>query len=578
MTAFKRTILFCLFFSAFSSINSAEGPTVEDIQALENLKLGTDVVKDDEREFREIQTSTNKEIDQECDNCIFGYELFTTTPTTFSLSSNVSIPPNYTLGPGDKLTIELYGNENSTKEGYITRTGTLHVGPLGPITLAGLTFSEAKSLISKKVKNELIGTDVFITLSELRSINVYIVGAAYKPGTYTLSGLSNITNALFSSGGPNKSGSLRNIQLKRNGETIKEFDLYKLLLKGDTSDDARLQDGDAIFIPLINKTVRIEGSVPRPSIYELKEGEKLSDILGFAGFINLNGKIELSRVNLELNGREFTLFSSNNNEKISQLAQRGDTINVVNSSNLESRNVVISGEVLYPGNYGINAGDTLLTLINKAGGFRIGAYSAGAVFKREEVAKMQKEAYLKTADALDKSIINAVSSGIPIEGETYFALKQFVAELRAIEPTGRRVVEADLFLLKSDPRLNFTLNDGDSLYIPPRSSSVTVIGEVLNGASHIYDQNSNINDYIKLSGGLTEGADKTQIFIVLPNGQAIQLKKRLFGTNNSTLILPGSTIVVSRNPDPFNWLKLASVVTPVLSNLAVSAAAIAAIK
>ena len=143
----------------------AEGPTVEQLQALE--KLNPDIQGQQDKEYIEIQTSTEKEGDI-CDNCIYGYDLFTSTPTTFSLLSDVPIPPDYMLGPGDKLSIEYFGNENLTKEGFIGRTGILHLPLLGPVTLAGLTFSEANSLITRKVKSELIGMEVFITLSELR--------------------------------------------------------------------------------------------------------------------------------------------------------------------------------------------------------------------------------------------------------------------------------------------------------------------------------------------------------------------------------------------------------------------------
>ena len=578
----RNFLIYSFVFSFIISVEAAEGPTVEDIQSIEAMRLGEDVVLDAGREFREIQTSTTKpnpgdEDFIECSDCIYGYETFNSAPTTFSLSSDVPIPPDYVLGPGDKLTIEYYGTENLKKEGYIVRTGSFHLPLLGPVTLAGLTFNQASNLIAKKVKSELIGTEIFITLSELRSITIYVVGAAYKPGTYTVSGLSTITNALFASGGPDENGSLRNIELKRNGKIIKNYDFYDLILNGDTSSDSRMQQGDVLFIPLIKKSASIKGRVLRPSRYEIKDKERVSALLDFSGFKDQNGKLELSRLNLETNTREFTLFEGKGFLADDFLLEDGDVLSIVNNSNLESRNVLIEGEVFYPGYYGINRGESLYSLIQKAGGLKDSAYTPGAIFTREDVKLIQKRGYLQTADSLEKSLIDAVSQGAAIEGEAYLSIKEFIATLRAKDPAGRQVIETDVFLLKSDPRLNILLQDGDTLLIPKRSSSISVVGEVLNLATHIYKEELAIEDYIRLSGGYSAGADKSKVFVILPNGQSILLKDRLFGNKSSSQLLPGSTIVVSRDPDPFNAFKLISVLTPTLADLAVSAAAIASI-
>ena len=582
MINFVSKLLLLTSFLVAISLDSAEGPTTEQMQALESLRQGQDISTEtnQNKEFREIQTSTNKadnEDYEECLDCIYGYELFRSTPTTFSLLSDVPIPPDYLLGPGDKVRIEYYGNENSNKNGYITRGGTFHLPLLGPVTIAGLTLSDAIDLITKKVESELIGTEVFVTISELRSINVYLVGAAYKPGSYTVSALSTLTNALFAAGGPNEFGSLRNIELKRGGELIQEFDLYELILKGNIDNDLRLQQGDVIFIPLQKRTVEINGSVKRPGKFEIVENEKITDLLGYAGYSDRNGRIELSRVDYKDSRRNFTLFNVNELDKLEQELVDGDFLNVLNSSELLSNNVYISGEVLYPGYYGINAGDTILDLIEKSGGLKNTAYTPGAIFTREDVAILQKESYVKTAESLEKSLVDAISTGAQIEGEAYVAIQQFIQQLKNQEPIGRQVIEADSFLLRSDPRLNISLQNGDTLHFPRRSSALTVVGEVLNSATHIYKQGYTVQDYIKLSGGLTSGADPKKIFIILPNGQSVQSNPRLFGRGGSASLLPGSTVVVSRNPDPFDWLKLTGIITPVLSDLAVSAAAISAI-
>ena len=557
-------------------ISAAEVPTVEDIQALESMKLGEDIVK--EQKYKEIQTSTLKEEEEEvCGECIFGYDFFNSTPTTFALSSNVPIPTDYTLGPGDKILVEFFGTNSEKKEGYISRLGTFNLPLLGPINLAGLKFSAAETLIQKRVGQELIGTDVYLSLSEMRSINVYVVGAAYKPGTYTVSSLASLTNVVLASGGPSKNGSLRNIQVKRKGVLINSYDFYDLILKGDTSKDIRLQESDAVFFPLIENKIKIYGSVRRPGIYEIKKGEDLASIISFAGLTDRQDKkIQFSRFNEELKKRDVQMLQDNE-KSLKIVLKDGDAINIVSSAAIKTLNVKIEGEVIYPGFYDISAGETVLDLINKAGGMSSQAYPEAAVFTRALVAEQQKSSNEKNADNLEKSLIDAVSSGSEIDGEAYAAISGFISRLREIEPIGRQVVTIDPYALNTDPKYNFTMQDGDVLSIPKRSSSVSVVGEVLNSTTHIYDEDLTVQDYIGLSGGITDGADLSKIFVIMPNGQAVVYKQRLFQNDISNSLLPGSTIVVSRDPDPFNWLRLTSIITPILSDLAVSAAAIAAI-
>jgi len=570
-------ILSLTFFSHFTV--SADAPTIEDIQKIEELKLGQEIVKSEET-YKEIQTSTIKDAEEEkCLDCIFGYEFFRSTPTTFALSSNVPVSPDYVLGPGDKLIVELYGNNSNKIDAFISRTGTFNLPLIGPVVLAGLTLSKAEETVRAKVKNELIGTEVFITLSEMRSINVYVVGAAYKPGTYTVSSMASLTNIIFASGGPNKEGSLRNIQVKRKGITLSNYDFYDLILKGDTSKDIRLQEGDTVFFPLITNTFRIDGAVQRPGIYEFKEGENVSSVFEYSGLTNRgNLKVEYSRYD-SLNDRRNVKIYSNFDDLTLQnmLIKDGDSVNVISSTNIEPSNVLVAGEFLYPGYYDISSGETILEIIEKAGGLTEEAYPEGSVFTRQSVKDQQKASYLQNADNLERSLIDAISGGAQIDGEAYLAISEFIERLRDIEPAGRQVVSVDSYSLRADPKFNFTLQDGDTLFVPKRSSSVSVVGEVLNSTTHIFDESLSVDDYIKLSGGTTDGADLSRMFVILPNGQSIQFRKRLFQNDASSRLLPGSTIVVSRNPDPYDWLKLTSVITPILSDLAVSAAAIAAI-
>ena len=367
--------------------------TIKEIQELQEAKLGEAVIKEEEK-FLEIQTSAIREDEEEeCKECIYGYELFNDIPTTFALSSNVPIPQDYTLGPGDKLKIEYFGNNKDKKDEYITRNGNIKLPLLGPINIAGQSMQAAERLISKKVSEELIGTEVYLSLGELRSINVYLVGAAYKPGTYTVSSLASLTNVIFSTGGPDKVGSLRNIQVKRNGSLIQTYDFYKLLLEGDTSQNLRLQEGDTIFYPLIDSLIRIDGSVQRPGNYEILPTSALSEIIKFSGLLNKNDlKLQFSRFNKTLKMREVKILSDPvqwNGIKL----KNGDSINILRGSKQNQVNVLLSGEFLYPGYYDISAGQTISEIITQAGGLSELAYPEGAVFTREAVKKQDKISY-----------------------------------------------------------------------------------------------------------------------------------------------------------------------------------------
>ncbi len=215
----------------------------------------------------------------------YGYDLFAGAPTTFEPLTDIPVPADYILGPGDTLNVQLFGKESATYTLPVNRDGSLQLPDLGPISVVGLSFEAAREAIARKIENEKIGITANITLGELRSIRVFVLGEAYQSGSYSVSSLSTITNALFLAGGIRESGSLRNIQLKRQGKLIATLDLYDLLMRGDTRNDLRLQPGDAIFIPQAGSRVGIRGEVQRPALYEVTAGEAVRDVIAMAGGI-----------------------------------------------------------------------------------------------------------------------------------------------------------------------------------------------------------------------------------------------------------------------------------------------------
>ncbi|MEK7422491.1 MAG: SLBB domain-containing protein, partial [Actinomycetota bacterium] len=213
----------------------------------------------------------------------FGYDLFRKAPTTFAPATDIPVPAEYVIGPGDTFEVLLVGGRGGRYRLVVGRDGVVDFPELGPITVAGLRFEQARDLLEQRVAEQMVGMRASISMGALRSIQVFVLGEAESPGSYTVSGLSTITNALLVSGGAKTIGSLRNIQLKRDGRSVATIDLYDLLLDGNTSADQRLQPGDVIFIPPVGTTVAITGEVRRPAIYEVKEGAVAADMLYLTG-------------------------------------------------------------------------------------------------------------------------------------------------------------------------------------------------------------------------------------------------------------------------------------------------------
>lgn len=213
----------------------------------------------------------------------FGYELFDDANSTFAPLGDVPVPADYVVGPGDELNVQLFGSQNRNLKLVVTREGAVSFPELGPVSVAGQTFSSAKGSIESRVSQQMIGVRANVSMGDVRSIRVFVLGEARKPGSYTVSGLATMTSALFASGGVKPIGSLRDIQLKRQGAVVRHLDLYDLLVRGDTSNDAKLLPGDVIFIPPVGPTVSADGEVKRPAIYELRGESSVAELLAMSG-------------------------------------------------------------------------------------------------------------------------------------------------------------------------------------------------------------------------------------------------------------------------------------------------------
>lgn len=299
----------------------------------------------------------------------FGYELFAGEPTSFMPNENAPVPDTYLIGVGDGIKINFYGKSNENYNVVVDREGRLSIPNLKPVQVAGLTFKEIKQLIKAKVEQEIIGVQAFVSMGKLRNIRILVLGEAYKPGSYSVSSLTTVSHALFVSGGVSDIASLRNIQVKRAGKVVANFDLYDLLIKGDSSNDIILKPGDVVFIPSIGPQVTVEGLVNRPAIFELKENETARELLAMAGGTKPSAytkKVTVKRFNNS--NRKEVISVDFSKANIDYTPKDGDRLRFDPISSQYQNSVTIIGAVVRPGDYEWQRGKRISDLITSIRG------------------------------------------------------------------------------------------------------------------------------------------------------------------------------------------------------------------
>ncbi|EGR2303248.1 OtnA protein [Vibrio parahaemolyticus] len=367
----------CILASLFTPFTNAQTPTPEQIQMFQNLpadqqqalasKYGISIPSGASSqpssyqnpqvvEQRPVASSATevKVTDSEKEEQglkRFGLDLFAGSPTTFAPISDVPVPADYTVGAGDEIVIQLFGKENTTHRLRVNRAGIINFPSLGPVQVAGMTFSDVRDSLNQRVKEQMIGVRSDISLGEMRTMQVFVMGDAYKPGAYTVSALTTISQAIYYSGGFSESGALRNVQLKRNGQVIRKLDMYDLLLKGDARNDIRLLPGDVVFIGALGNTISIDGEVNRPAIYEIKPGETYKQAIQMAGGFTANAysdQIEVKRY-AEKGARDALTLNFSQSHDQQTKVKDGDAVNVLKKNEELTRYVQIEGDVRHPG-------------------------------------------------------------------------------------------------------------------------------------------------------------------------------------------------------------------------------------
>ncbi len=329
------------------------------------------------------------------DLALFGYDIFTQVPSTFAPVEGVPVPASYVIGPGDNLVVQLYGKRNVEYQLVVTRDGDILVPEYGPVKVAGLSFDEAERLLTEGFERRVIGTRAVVTMGRLRTIQVRLAGDVVQPGIYTVGGLSTLIDALLTTGGVRSTGSLRNIQLIRNGARIASLDLYELLLRGRSGQDWYLAHNDTIFVPPIGPVVYVGGEVQRPAIYELRGEQRLGDVLDMAGGLLATASLPDSHIERIREGGFRTLVdlaSLGDEAKIRGLTVRnGDFLRVLPLEDQLHDVVLVSGQVERPGGYQYREGMRITDLIPSAEALLPGADMDFVVVKREDPATLRTE-------------------------------------------------------------------------------------------------------------------------------------------------------------------------------------------
>lgn len=415
---------------------------------------------------------------------IFGADLFRNKNLTFEPNLNLATPLNYVIGPNDQINVNVYGRSVANWKLTVSPEGNINIPGTGLINIAGKTIEQATQIIKSRLtaSNYAInsGTSVQVSLGNIRSIKVIMVGEVVKPGTYTLPSLATVFNALYSAGGPSDNGSFRLIEIIRDNRIIRRLDIYDFLLKGDQKDNIRLQDQDIIRIPTYKVRVEMIGEIKRPALYEVLPGESLKDVISFAGGFTDQAYPDLIKVT-QISNNQKRLTDVTADDYKNYIPLRGDKYVVDRILNRYENRVLISGAVFRPGQYELSNGMTLSQLIKKAGGFKEDAFTG-----RGNIVRLKPDNTKEQLSFNWQDVSNNPSADIVLKRED-------------------SVIVASIFDLHSKYK-------------------ITIKGEVRKPGEFMYADSMSVADLIIKAGGFTEGASPRRV----------EVSRRVFNSDPKT--------------------------------------------
>lgn len=424
----------------------------------------TDEMKETMKKRQELKVSTAGE------NDVFGRNIFNIDKLTFQPNLNMATPENYRLGPGDEVIVDVWGASQNTMRLEISPDGYVNISNLGPVYLNNMTIKDARQLLKQELGKIYADSanNIQVTLGNIRTIQVNVMGEVRAPGTYALSSLSTVFHALYASGGVSDIGSLRNVQVARGGKTIARLDVYEYIMKGQIQDDIRLQDGDVVIVPTYDELVKITGKVKRPMFYEMKNGESAATLLKCAGGFSSDAYKKSIRV-LRKDGKEFSVKTVNDIDYSAFKLIDGDVVTVDSILNRFNNRLEVKGAVYHPGVFELSGSlNTVRQLVEKADGLLGDAFTGRAVLYRER-------------ENLTKEVLPVDIEGI----------------LKGTSP-------------------DIALQKNDILYIPSihdlqDMGKVTISGEVNKPGSYTYADHMSLEDLVITAGGLKESASLVRV-------------------------------------------------------------------
>ena len=570
----KMNLLNLTFLISISFIGSSFAQTYdqsfldslpEDIQAsliernLEQRQL-------EETQYRRPSTFISKP-DPESNR--FGLDIFSMMQSTLMPLNEPNIDDDYILDFGDVIEIQLVGQRSQNYSLTIKRDGSINLPDVGKIFLSGLSLGKAADLIKERIKDIYIGVDPYVTLTNIRDIQVIIAGNVFNPGPYTLNGNSNVFHALMVSGGPSEAGSFRNINLVRNGQIVQMIDLYQTFIFGKPSFGERLRTGDIIFVNPASKVITVSGAVKRPGVYELNQNETFEDLINFANGITVFADQENIRLDRFSGGEiKSSIIDDKSLNSIEPLDQ-----DILSLRSFPQREVQINGYVLNPGTYRIREGETLSQLIKRAGGYIENAYELGGVLTKNS-------AYEANLLAREKLIMSITTTATNVRIESNMdQIDSLLSQLEQMPLSSRVVTEFDLESIEANPSLDIILDDGDTLLIPSKVNQVYIFGEVQNQGGVSFKKNQGIDYYIDAVGGLNDFADKKSIFLLHPNGISEAVSKNAFISSKTNNVYEGTIIFIPRDVSgSILNTDVAIAYSSIIGNIGLSLASLASIK
>ena len=705
--------------SAVGSLTTGSTFTETLSQGEGNLPIAASFPAEPPTEFQQFVSATTGQMLP-----VYGLGLFTDRLVTFGPVNNAPAPANLVLAPDDELQIRIWGQVNFSANLRIGREGNIYLPKVGDVHVAGMTLAAAQDHLRGAMDRIYRNFDLSVDLGKLHSIQIYVTGMARQPGEYTVSALSTLVDAVFASGGPSSTGSMRHIELERDGRVLTDFDLYSLLINGSKAGDMQLQPGDVLYIPPSGPQVALLGSVRKPAIYEVRGQESLSGLLEMAGgktstaagarisidriadhaerrafeltddasglgthledgdivridaitskygdTVTLRGAVanpghfhwvdgmHLSdlipdreslmtrgywwhRTQLGLPAPEFVASEASEKPVGAALAspigetdwdfavierldrstmktslirfnlgslvlehdasqnlalEPGDTVTIFSEDEIHmpvdrrTKYVELEGEIANAGVYSVSPGETLQSLVERAGGLTSKAYLFGSEFTRKSTQALEQQRIGEYAARLEhlterQALANMEgrSAANNAQNSAGSSPKSFMQPLPQLRATGRIVLNLTPEGGRASDLPAMELENGDRLMIPPRPTTIQVIGAVFNQSAYLFSNDARVKRYLRLAGGPTREADRRQIFVLRANGSVVHSNggSSVFDSSglDNVRLYPGDTIVVPEKTVKPSASRGFADFTQIMSQLSLSAAALDVIK